>query len=215
MNKVIVNTDSRLKSETADFYHEGIAMLQPNFAEAERYLKNLDPDTDMHTFQTLCDKKSGISPDKVAVLNNVFYGTFNELKFKLGALNNLGAGIFAMVNKGDGVCHGGAKTCRTIESVIAVRALFVDLDGAPLEPALNYKIKPSMVIQTSADRYHVYWLSENIQLDQFKPLQQALATNLNGDRAVCDLPRVMRLPGFYHMKGEPFMVKLIEPREQV
>ena len=144
-----------------------------------------------------------------AILNNVYHGTFEELKAKLGAANNFGAGIFLMVNEGDGLRHNGAKTCRTAASVKKVRALFVDLDGAPLEPALNYKIAPSMIISTSPNRYHAYWLVDNCPLQEFKQHQQALAKQLNGDPSVCDLPRVMRVPGFYHMKREPILVKII------
>jgi hypothetical protein len=34
--------------------------------------------------------------------------------------------------------------------------------------------------------------------------QKAIAKKFDSDPKVCDLPRVMRLPGFYHCKGKPY-----------
>ena len=62
-----------------------------------------------------------------------------------------------------------------------------------------------MVVSSSPDRWHAYWLISDCPLETFGPTQQRLAAMFNGDPSVSDLPRVMRLPGFYHLKGEPFM----------
>jgi hypothetical protein len=48
----------------------------------------------------------------------------------------------------------------------------------------------------------------NCELEQFKQLQQALAAKFDGDKAVNDLPRVMRLAGFSHNKGESFITRI-------
>ena len=179
--------------------------LVANLEMATNFLNQLDCDESIFTFQTF-DDKAGKNP----ALVRVFHGTFEQNIHQLIQLNNNGAGIFVMVNQGDGIRHDQAKTCRTAANIQRIRALFVDLDGAPLEPALKFKIAPSMVVQTSPGRYHAYWLINHCPLDQFKVHQQELASQLNGDPVVCDLPRVMRLPGFYHMKREPYLVNLIE-----
>lgn len=44
---------------------------------------------------------------------------------------------------------------------------------------------------------------------KFRPLQHALANKFGGDPSVCDLPRVMRLPGFIHQKRAPFLSRII------
>src|SRR3546814_17654275 len=46
-------------------------------------------------------------------------------------------------------------------------------------------------------------------LGDFKRAQQSLAALYGGDPAVCDLPRIMRLPGYTHAKGEPFASRLL------
>src|SRR5690606_18020154 len=44
----------------------------------------------------------------------------------------------------------------------------------------------------------------------FTALQKRVATAWGSDPSVNDLPRVLRLPGFMHNKGEPQPVRLIE-----
>ena len=108
-----------------------------------------------------------------------------------------------MVNRGNG-------QDRKADSVSAVRAIFVDLDGAELQPTLEAPVPPSITIESSPGRYHAYWLVRDMPLKDFKPAQQALAAMFGGDKAVCDLPRLMRLPGFYHQKGAtPFKSRLL------
>jgi hypothetical protein len=112
--------------------------------------------------------------------------------------------VFVTVNETDG--KGRATT-----NIVRVRATFVDLDGAPLEPVTTHRIPPHIVIESSPDRWHAYWLTVDCPLKDFKIAQKRLASQFNGDPSVCDLPRVMRLPGFLHQKGEPFMTKIIFP----
>lgn len=116
-----------------------------------------------------------------------------------------------MVNEGDGNVHPGSKTCRANANVIRVRSLFVDLDGAPLSPVTDHQEPPRIVVESSPGKWHTYWPIEDCALDQFKPAQQRLSRQFNGDKAVCDLARVMRLPGFFHQKAEPFMTRLVFP----
>lgn len=169
--------------------------LNPDLNQARLLLDFLGKGEDF-TFQTFAE----INKDDRSVCR-VLHGTFDQHAETLAVLNQRGAGIYVMVNRGDGLIHSGAKTCRTAANVIAVRALFVDLDGAPLEPVLAHQVPPDIVVQSSPDKWHAYWHMSNCPLDEFKPAQQCLAATFKGDAAVCDLPRVMRLPGFYHRKS--------------
>lgn len=156
------------------------------------------------TFQTIDDHK-GL---KRRHLNQIYHGDIDEQFEKLERLNQQGAGVFVMVNEGD-------EKGRKAENVQQVRALFVDLDDALLEPILKAPLEPHIIVESSLGRYHAYWLVQDCPLDQFKHLQSQLATKFNGDRSVNDLPRVMRLPGFLWNKAEngqpkvePFMTKI-------
>jgi hypothetical protein len=135
-------------------------------------------------------------------LNRVRTGNLEQHSALLRDLNERGAGVFFMVNRGDG------RGRRTV-NVEKVRAVFVDLDGAPLEPVMSWALRPHAVVETSPGRFHAYWKIDGLALDYFGPVQRRLAALFRGDPSVSDLPRVMRLPGFEHLKGAPFTSKLI------
>ena len=145
-----------------------------------------------HTFQVFSDKK-GNKP----YISKVISGTLKEAQSQLFGLNKLGVGIYVTINKTD---RKGRKT----ENIIKVRALFADLDGSPLAPILKAKPEPHMIIESSKNKYHAYWLVDDCSLEEFSMYQKAIARKFNSDPKVCDLPRVMRLPGFYHCKGNPY-----------
>ena len=134
-------------------------------------------------------------------LTQMLHGTLTEHWHTLATLNAHGAGIFWTVNATD--CKG-----RKAENILRVRALFVDLDGAPIEPLRSAALPPHAIVESSPDRWHGYWRIADCPPGLFKHLQQALATRFGGDSQVCDLPRVMRLPGFTHRKGLPFLTRL-------
>jgi putative DNA primase/helicase len=121
---------------------------------------------------------------------------------ELDRLNRAGAGVFVAVNVTDG---RGRKT----NNVTAVRALFVDLDGAPIEPVRAWGLQPHIIVESSPGKYHAYWRHDgSIALADFGRLQMKLAVKFGGDRSVTDLPRVMRLPGSWHQKGKPVQVRI-------
>jgi len=149
-----------------------------------------------HTFQVFTDKKGGEFN-----ISKVMQGTLKQRKYQLSGLNKLDVGVYVTINKTD---RQGRKT----ENIIKVRALFADLDGSPLMPILKAKPEPHMIIESSKGKYHAYWLVDDCPLDKFSMYQKAIAKKFNSDPKVCDLPRVMRLPGFNHCKGEPYLVKV-------
>lgn len=175
-----------------------------DFDKVGRFLQALDPAGEF-TFQTFPDNPALKGQDLTRVLN----GPFAEHRDELARLNQAGAGVFVTVNATDGK---GRKT----ENIKAIRAVFIDLDGAPLPE--SWEIEPHIIIESSLGRYHAYWLiSEGFPPAQFEAVQKALADRYGGDQSVCDLPRVMRIPGFVHQKKEPFQSRILrnwseEPR---
>lgn len=153
------------------------------------------------TFQTFDD-----TPAKRKHLARVLHGPIDKHGRLLRQLNEQGAGIFVMVNEGDG--RG-----RRALNVRAARALFVDLDGAPLEPVLAAPIPPHVVVETSPGKWHAYWLVDDIPLEVFPHLQGQLAKRFHGDPSIKDVSRVMRLPGYLHQKNGAFMTRLVSVRE--
>jgi hypothetical protein len=167
-------------------------------AEAVRFLSTLDPDVSYFTFQTFDDDAERKDGKLARVLN----GTLDQHWNTLCNLNRKGAGVYVTVCETDG-------KGRTKENITRVRALFTDLDGAPLEPVWQSTPKPHIVVKSSPGKFHCYWLVEDVALEQFESLQKVLAARFGGDPKVSDLPRVLRLPGFYHRKGEPYKSHIV------
>lgn len=99
------------------------------------------------TFQTFSDhqrtkvrRPDGRLYDPLA---RVLYGTLQRNVRMLIKANEQGAGVFVMVNAGDG--QG-----RTTKNVVRVRALFIDSDGAPLP--LSTPLEPHLKVQSSPGR---------------------------------------------------------------
>jgi len=181
--------------------------LTPNLAEAEKFLSMLAPDGNC-TLQTFDDNKLRAAENKknhrYGPLAKIFQGLPGQHLESLINLQQQGAGVFVMVNAGNGLGRSNAN-------VVKVRAHVLDLDGAPIDPVLAAELQPHILVESSTDKWHAYWLVESCPLDKFKERQHALADRFHGDRSVCDLARVMRLPGFYHLKGEPFQTRLVNP----
>ncbi len=186
-------------------------MLTLDRNEARRFCEALNID-EAH-FQTIDDDKGR----KDQGLLRSRYGRFEELADELEALNQKGAGVFVTINR----TRPGR---RTADNVTSIRAQFVDLDGAPIEPVLSWgRLPPPLVVESSPSKFHAYWRADgSVPLDQFKPLQLALARFFGGDQSVHDLPRIMRLPGSWHQKvsregtrAEPFMSRIVQESDCV
>lgn len=132
-------------------------------------------------FRTFKDNKDAPKDDSLTIMR---YGHLGDLQEELVDVNRKGAGVFFIVNETDG------KGQRT-ENIVRVRAVFVDLDGSPVEPVQGWKIKPHIVIESSPKRYHAYWILDKttpMALPMFSLVQKALAEKFNGDKTVHDLP---------------------------
>ena len=166
-----------------------------DLVEAQRFLDALAGPGQSFVFQWFPDSKACSVPAA-----HVF-STLDNVDHRLVNLNESGCGIFVTVNESD----GGRKK----EDITHVRAVFVDLDGSPLQPILDAELKPHIIIESSSGRWHAYWLvTDDFPLNRFRDCQQGLANRFNGDASVCDLPRVLRLPGFTHRKKDPFVTRI-------
>ena len=190
-------------------YSRSNPVLSPHFDECKIFTHTLAGKNAQFTFQTFDDVEVWDEAKQKAVkrmdknLVRVLHGTFNQHKNALAAINKRGGGVFVTVNETD---LTGIKQ----ENILKVRALFVDLDGAPIQPIqdLPEDLQPHIIIESSPNRWHAYWLVNNCELEQFKQLQQALAAKFDGDKAVNNINRVMRLAGFSHNKGKSFITHI-------
>src|SRR4051812_31538625 len=121
---------------------------------------SFDPREAKKLLDALCDGDCGnkiftfeafSDGEKDRALARTWSDTFSrETATDMERLNKAGAGIFVTVNKTDGK---GRKN----KNVTAVRALFVDLDGSPIDPVRAWRLKPHIIVESSPDKYHAYW----------------------------------------------------------
>lgn len=172
-------------------------LMRPDLIEAQKFLTALDADSDSWTFQTFADDASGRKE-----LARVLHGSLDTHGAALAQLNQRGAGVFVTVNETDG--QGRKKA-----NIKRIRALFVDLDGAPIDPVQSAPTPAHIIVASSPGKYHGYWRVSDCALDNCEPALKQMIGRFSGDPACSDRSRVLRLPGFWHQKSEPFMVRTV------
>ena len=162
---------------------------------AEHFLTQLDEAAERWTFQTFDD--DGQRKDRG--LARIIHGTIEEHSETLCALNQRGAGVFVTINETD-FCG------RKRENILRVRAVWQEDDGA----GAHLPLEPHIVVESSPGKYHRYLFVDELGLDEHRNVQQVLVDRYGSDPCAKDISRVLRLPGFYHRKGDPHLVRIIE-----
>jgi len=166
------------------------------------FLQALDPRPEAtFNIEHFTDAPKGTAKPKLDPLigrhPNLSLAKVEALLPMLAAANEKGAGIFVARNQ----CQGQ----RSAAAITKVRGPHADMDGvtpAQLE-AINKLIPPSIVVQSSQpNRLQLYWQlreGEEFKPEEIKAINQRLV-DFGADPAAVDASRLLRLPGFKHMK---------------
>jgi len=194
-------------------------MKNKNFDENRKLFFNCFPGVKyFQTFPDNKEKKSKINLTRQVCIKENQYPVDGDIDLNekimpyniingLDILNDAGAGIFMTVAETDG--NGRKKA-----NITKIRAVYADFDKNGVLP--KFESRPSMIVETSLNKWHVYWLTAiadenyNVPLASFKPMQEAIANKYNSDPLVKDISRVMRCPGWYHNKSEPFLSRIVD-----
>jgi len=137
-----------------------------------------------------------------------FHGRLDAVLPRLAEAQRNGCGVYVAVNQTDG-------QARRKENMIVARALFLDLDAAPLPD--SWPLKPDLVIHSSShkgvDKYQCWWLIRPTDdWDTWQRMQLALADRYDGDRKCALITQVGRCAGFFHLKRpkRPWQVRIIQ-----
>lgn len=165
------------------------------------------------TFQVFDDVEGRKDPKMARTL----HGTLSGLAQELERRNRAGAGIYLSTNVTDG-------TGRRKENIVGLRAWWADLDlgeEVPLPGIEMIPLPPSLRVR-SGHGEHLYWLAQDQMSCAGDPERQkahegelrqiqAVLKTWGADSTVCEVARVMRLPGFSNRKREPHvLVELVE-----
>jgi len=180
-----------------------------NFIRTLRHLADLDSaQTHLETFQTYSDLGRGGA--------NHQCGTVQGMAETLALWDNNGQAVHLMINTGDG--QGRSKG-----NVTQIVGIWADLDtqeGTEPFDLANCSLRPTMMVASSPENRHLYWLLH-------QPLEATLENNERAEALMrgvvaktlkwgCDsqcaeVARVLRLPGFRNNKPKHsgFVVSLM------
>jgi putative DNA primase/helicase len=112
-------------------------------------------------------------------------------------------GIYFVVN-----CGGHEDS-----DITRINAQFVECDDLSFEEQMErieaFPVEPSLIVKTQKS-LHTYWLMKEAKVSAFRRVQKRLIAQFQGDKSCINESRVLRLPGFYHCKGEPLMVDCVK-----
>ncbi len=185
---------------TADNGSSGHA---PDLVEARRFLQLLDPSTERFTFQTFQDLAPGIKVTQPH-LARVISGTIDDALL----LHNYkyGSGIWVTINR------TGLRG-RKAADIVAIRAVWQEDDNGY---AGAFPLEPSIVVESSPEHFHRYWLTSGWPADDrgradHGSAMERMIASYGSDKGAKDISRVLRVPGFLHRKNpdQPFMVRIV------
>ena len=182
-----------------DHSHSAASALHPCLT----FLRVLDPDPDArYNIESYTDVPKGAVKPKLDPLMRRFAGlTLDEVAATIPELNRLneqGAGIFTTVNR----CIGQ----RSNDNVTNIRSLHADVDTATDQQrkVLTESLPPSIIVTSSEPtKLHLYWLLNEAaakEKEAVGQLNRILARDYGADKAATDIARILRPPGFKHMK---------------
>jgi len=173
--------------------------MTDNFALTQSYVTALTGDPNaILDWRVIHDRDKGVPA-------HALRGALHEVYQALLQYNNAGYGVFCNINAMDG-------KGRDLANVDHIRTHVLDLDDLATaemnyQKAVQAHPAPHFAVQSSAGKFHLYWLVEPYKGNEFYTIQQRKLRQLyNGDKSVIDASRVLRVPGFYHLKKEPYLV---------
>ena len=133
-------------------------------------------------------------------------GAFPVTKERAQALNKQGYAIHFTPNEINGK--------RVAANVTAIKYWFAEFDTLTKQEQMRkinkILLRPTAIIESKRG-YHVYWKALDASIENFKIICKGISIKLGTDEAIITANRIMRAPGFYHMKDKdnPFLVKLV------
>lgn len=103
---------------------------------------------------------------------------------------------------------------RVKDNFFKVNAVFIDKDKGDLtrKDLLALPVQPHLIVRSSKNKFHAYWLVVDCPVWAFPVVQKALAARFSTDISVSDIGRVMRVPGTFNPKypdSEPAKIMYI------
>ncbi len=149
-----------------------------------------------------------------------YHKNFDEVLEQLVNVNSKDKmrGIFFTVNELDQSKDKTKK--RTNKMWIKSRAIWCEDDTIrsddPNDFITDWPLQPNLIVNTSPGKYHYYWLTECDDSYQWSIVQQKMVSEYGSDNSAKDLARILRVPGFYHLKDpkKPHLINYIKLKNE-
>lgn len=172
--------------------------IEPDVEMAKQFLSMLSTGQDdtKFWFNSWDDRKDSNNPDLCGI--NEF--TLDDGLTYLSNINRRGAAVSVQISKSRGRSF----------SFAGARAVWVDIDTKKRTHPFNIEPRPHIIVESSPEKYHAYWLLSDTPDAELDRLLRAMADHWGGDKKAAKVQQTMRLPGFYHQKSAPFKTSIIE-----
>lgn len=120
------------------------------------------------------------------------YGSYKQWKKRLQELNKRGYNIYFTVNE----MKPGTK--RTKDKFKKARAVWIDDDKSG--KIQTFPIDPSITVESSPGKYQYYWLTEQVDINEWQSIMNGLTEEYNGDPKAKLVTQILRVPGYVNNK---------------
>jgi P4 family phage/plasmid primase-like protien len=165
-------------------------MSSTDLNQARKYIELLRGDVNTPVFWQLF---SDVDSDNKDLIPENFSASLDSALPEIQRLQNRGYGVYVTVNPTDG--RG-----RKIENIVEYNWAFADIDNGS-KVLVDYPLKPAFITGRDETHGHIYWpVTGCTTVTQYNRMQKQIALYLGSDEQVIDPCRVLRIPGFLHLK---------------
>jgi Primase C terminal 2 (PriCT-2)/RepB DNA-primase from phage plasmid len=167
------------------------------------FLRIIPPDN--RTWQTFDDKRLDTGqPRRSRRLARVLAGPLASIEPALRRLNapDVGAGVYITGHLTDGF---GRRT----RNITRIAAVVADMDnGLPF----SFPLAPTIIVETSPGKFQCWWVladADAFTVAEHRDVLAHLVHDFGADPRATGIARVYRVPGFWHLKRTPFLVRVV------
>lgn len=170
--------------------------------DLDTFLRLVPPEA--RVWQTFDDKRfAGGRARRKPGIARVLHGSRAGVEPILRRLNapDVGAGVYITGNLTDGF---GRRT----HNITRITTVVADMDkGMPA----SFALPPTIIVETSSGKFQVWWIlndRDTLTSTEHGDTHARLILKYAADHRASGVARVYRVPGFWHLKGDPFLVRM-------
>ena len=167
------------------------------------FLRVIPPDD--RTWQTFDDNASTTASRDGAAIWRASSQVPSPASSRLCAASTRRTSVLASTLSGNLTDGFGRRT----HNITRIAAVVADMDnGLPT----SFPLAPTIIVETSPDKFQCWWAIDDggkFTAAEHRDIHARLVHGYGADPRATGIARVYRVPGFWHLKGEPFLVRVV------